>query len=221
MRYEIEGGSLPVVIIHLDNGESVKTEGGAMSWMSPNLKMDTVGGGAGKMFSKMLSGEKMFSNVFTAQGGEGFIACASSMPGSILSFEIAPGKEIICQKSAFLASEMGVEMDIAFNKSLGAGFFGGEGFIMQKLSGHGTAFVEIDGYAKEYVLAAGEQMILDTGYLAAMDATCTMDIRNTGNVKNALLGGDGIFNTVVTGPGRVIVQSMPIAAMAAQLQVRK
>lgn len=221
MRYEIEGGSLPVVIIHLDAGESLNTEGGAMSWMSPNLKMETVGGGAGKMFSKMLSGEKMFSNRYTAEGGEGFIACASSMPGSILAFEIAPGKEIVCQKSAFLASGTGVNMEITLNKNVGAGFFGGEGFIMQKLSGNGTAFIEVDGYVKEYELAAGEQIILDTGYLAAMDATCSVEIKSVGGVKNALLGGEGLFNTVVNGPGKVYIQSMPIAQMAAQLAVKK
>ena len=152
------------------------TEKGAMSWMTPNMKMETSGGGMGKMIGRMFSGENMFQNRYTAEGGAGQIAYASSFPGSILAFEIGNGNEIIAQKSAFLASTDGVTLSVAFQKKLGGGLFGGEGFIMQRLSGNGTAFVEIDGYVKEYELAAGQQMIIDTGYLAAMDATCTMDI---------------------------------------------
>ncbi len=214
MRYEIKGGTLPVVEIFLDNGESINCEGGAMTWMSDNLEMTTEGGGMGKMFSKMLSSEKMFSNTYTAKGGEGFIAFASSFPGAIMAVEVGPGKEIICQKSAYLASTPGVELSIQFQKNVGAGFFGGEGFIMQKISGTGLAFLEIDGSVVEHVLAPGQRIIIDTGYLAMMDGTCTMSIESVKGIKNKLLGGEGFFNTVVTGPGKVALQSMPASAVA-------
>ena len=193
------------------------TEKGAMSWMSPNMKMETVGGGMGKMFGRMFSGESMFVNHYTAVGAPGMIAFASSFPGAIRAFEISPGKDMICQKTAFLASTSGIEMSIFFQKKAGSGFFGGEGFIMQKLSGQGVAFVEFDGYIKEYTLAAGQSILVDTGYLAAMDSTCSMDIKKVPGVKNMLFGGEGVFNTEITGPGRVLLQSMPIGQMAGSL----
>jgi uncharacterized protein (TIGR00266 family) len=217
MKYSIEGEPLPVVICELESNEMMITEKGAMSWMSPNMKMETVGGGVGKMFGRMFSGESMFVNHYTAMGGPGMIAFASSFPGSIRAFDIAPGKEIICQKTAFLASTSNVELSVFFQKKAGAGFFGGEGFIMQKLSGNGVAFVEFDGYIKEYELAAGQSIVVDTGYLAAMDATCSIDIQKVPGVKNMLFGGEGVFNTVITGPGRVLLQSMPIGQMAGTL----
>ena len=217
MRYEIKGGTLPVVEVYLNDGESINCEGGAMSWMSDNLEMTTTGGGVGKVFSKMLTNEKMFSNTYTAKNGEGFIAFASSFPGAIMAVEIAPGKEIICQKSAYLASTPGVELSIQFQKNVGAGFFGGEGFIMQKLSGTGLAFLEIDGSIVEHELAAGQRIVIDTGYLAMMDSTCTMNIESVKGIKNKLLGGEGFFNTVVTGPGKVALQTMPASAVASVL----
>ena len=166
--------------------------------MSPNMKMETVGGGMGKMFGRMFSGESMFTNHYTAQGGPGMIAFASSFPGAIRAFDISPNRDIICQKSAFLASTAGVT-------------------IMQKLSGQGVAFVEFDGYIKEYELSPGQSIVVDTGYLAAMDATCSMEIQKVPGVKNMLFGGEGVFNTVITGPGRVLLQSMPIGQMAGTL----
>lgn len=159
----------------------------------------------------------MFQNIYTANG-DGMIAFASSFPGSIIPFEIAPGKDMIVQKSGFLASESGVELTIHFRKKLGSGFFGGEGFIMQKLSGQGMAFVEIDGAVVEYDLAPGQQMLLDTGYLAAMESTCQMDIQSVAGLKNKFLGGEGFFNTLVTGPGKIWVQTMPISSVAGCLQ---
>lgn len=186
--------------------------------MSPNLKMETSSGGLGKAFSKMFSGESIFQNRYTAMGGPGFITLASSFPGSILKFDISPNAPMVVQKSGFLASSAGVELSIFFNRKFGAGFFGGEGFIMQKLSGQGIAFVEIDGYCKQYTLGPGQQLIVDTGNLAAMDATCSMDIQKVPGVKNMLLGGEGLFNTVVTGPGRVFLQSHPISTVAAAIR---
>ena len=213
MRYEIKGEPLPVVICYLNGGEKVMCEKGAMAWMTPNMKMETGTGGIGKAFSKMFSGESIFHNTYEAQGGDGMIAFPSSFPGSILAFDISQG-EMIVQKGGYLASEPSVEFSIAFQKKLGAGFFGGEGFIMQRLSGNGMAFVEVDGYVVEYELAAGQQMLIDTGYLAAMSGTCTMDIQTVKGIGNALFGGEGLFNTVVTGPGKIYLQTMPINNVA-------
>ena len=215
MEYTIEGGTLPVVICQLRGGESMITERGSMSWMSPNMRMETTtGGGLGKALGRMFAGEALFQNRYTAQGGPGMIAFASSFPGSIRPFSIAPGREIILQKSGFLAAESSVELSVFFQKKLGSGFFGGEGFIMQRLSGHGLAFAEFDGHVVEYDLAPGQSIVVDTGYLAAMDATCSMDIQVVPGVKNMFFGGEGIFNTVVTGPGKVYLQTMPISAVA-------
>lgn len=215
MKYEIVGTPLPAVTCQLEANEAMITERGSMCWMSPNMKMDTnATGGLGKTIGRMFSGESMFQNVYTAQGGSGMIAFASSFPGSIRAYNISPGNEIIVQKSGFLASETTVELSIHMQKKLGAGFFGGEGFIMQKLSGNGVAFIEIDGHAVEYELAAGQSMIVDTGYLAAMSATCTMNIQSVPGLKNKFLGGEGLFNTVVTGPGKVVLQTLPISAVA-------
>ena len=177
MQYKIEGTPLPVVICQMEAGETIITEKGSMSWMTPNVEMETTSnGGFGKALGRMFAGESIFQNKFTAKGGEGLIAFASSFPGDIRAIEITPDKPVIVQKSAFLAGEAGVDLSIFFQKKLGAGFFGGEGFIMQKLSGSGTVFVEIDGSSVEYDLAAGQQMVIDTGYLAMMDATCSMDV---------------------------------------------
>ncbi len=218
MQYEIKGENLPVVICNLASGEAMITERGSMSWMSPNMKMETTSGGLGKVFGRMFSGEAIFQNRYTAVGGSGMIAFASSFPGAIRPLKITPSEGIICQKTAFLASEAGVELSIHFRKKLGSGFFGGEGFIMQKLSGNGMAFLEIDGSAIEYELRPGQSIVVDTGYLAAMSESCTMDIQSVPGIKNALFGGEGLFNTVITGPGKVILQSMPLNTVAATLR---
>lgn len=217
MRYEIKGTPLPVVICNLEQGEKMITESGSMSFMTPNMQMETEAGGIGKAFGRMFSGDSMFRNIYTAQNGEGTIAFASSFPGSIIPFEISSSKEIIVQKSGFLASEMSVELSVHIQKKLGTGFFGGEGFIMQRLSGHGTAFVEIDGAVLEYELASGQSMVIDTGYLAAMEATCSMEIKQVPGLKNKLFGGEGLFNTVISGPGRIWIQTMPINKVAGAL----
>ncbi len=214
MQYEIKGTPLPVVECTLEAGESIVCESGAMSWMSGNMQMETSGGGIGKMFSKALSGESMFQNRYTAQGSQGSIAFASSFPGNIIAVEIRPGQEVVCQKSAFLAATPGVELSIFFQKKVGAGLVGGEGFIMQKLSGNGTAFLEIDGSVVTKELAAGEKLTVDTGYLAMMDSTCSIDIVSVKGIKNKFLGGEGLFNTIVSGPGKVSLQTMPAAQVA-------
>ncbi|MGN1010921.1 MAG: TIGR00266 family protein [Clostridia bacterium] len=213
MNYEIKGGNFPIVVCNLKKGEKMITEKGSMVWMSPAIQMETTGGGVSKMFSKAFSGESIFQNIYTAQA-DAMITFGSSFPGRVVPVEIAPGKELIAQKSAFLASEIGVELSIHFNKKIGAGFFGGEGFIMQKLSGHGTAFIEIDGDLVQYELKPGQKIIVDTGNVAAFDSTVSIDIQKVPGVKNILFGGEGLFHTVLTGPGKIWLQTMPIVNVA-------
>lgn len=218
MKYSIEGTPLPVVICELNSGETMISEGGSMSWMSDNMKMETTSsGGVSKVFGRMLSGESMFLNRYTSIGKTGMIAFASSFPGSIKAFDIRPGSSIIVQKAGFLAASDQVDLSVHFNKKIGAGLFGGEGFIMQKLSGNGTAFIEIDGHAMEYNLGPSDKMVVDTGYLAMMDETCSLDIVAVPGIKNMLFGGEGLFNTVVSGPGRIILQTHPINNVAMSL----
>ena len=218
IRYEIEGGNLPVVICYPEAGQTLCSDSGAMSWMSPNMKMDTnTGGGLKKVFGRMFSGESIFMNEYTAESGRGMIAFASSFPGSIIPYQVTPGNGIIVQKRGFLAMEKGLELSVYLQKRLGKGFFGGEGFIMQRITGNGLVFLEIDGYCKEYDLAAGQSILVDTGYLAAMSESCTMDIQTVKGAKNIFLGGEGLFHTRITGPGKVYIQSMPIINIAQRL----
>lgn len=214
MRYTIKGDSTPVVICELEAGESMMTESGSMVWMSDNFDMKTSGGGLGKALGRMFSGENIFQNIYTAKGGPGMIAFATSFPGSIRAVRVTPDRPVIVQKSAFLCAEPGVELSLFFQNRMKAGLFSGEGFIMQKLSGNDMAFIEIDGHGEEYTLAPGQRIVIDTGNLAMMDASCSIDIRTVGGIKNTLFGGEGLFHTVVTGPGNVVVQSMTINALA-------
>lgn len=219
MEYKIIGEPMPVVEVNLQAGEAMRTESGSMVWMTPNMQMETnAGGGIGKAFGRMMAGESIFQNIYTAQGGPGMIAFGSSFTGSIRAVPIGPGRSVVCQKSAFLASEMGVELSVFFQKKLGAGLLGGEGFIMQRLSGSGMAFLEIDGSVAEYELAAGQSMIVNTGSLAMMDETCTVDVEQVKGMKNMLFGGEGLFNTRVTGPGKIVLQTMTISGLAEALE---
>jgi uncharacterized protein (TIGR00266 family) len=218
IKYEIEGGNLPVLICYPEAYQTLCSENGAMSWMSENMNMETnSGGGIKKMFGRMFSGETIFMNEYTAMGTSGMIAFASSFPGSIIPYHVTPGNGIIVQKRGFLAMEKGLELSVYFQKKFSRGLFGGEGFIMQRISGDGMVFLEIDGYCKEYYLAPGERLIVDTGYVAAMSESCTMDVQTVRGVKNVLFGGEGLFNTVITGPGKVYLQSMPIINTASAL----
>lgn len=220
LKYEIKGDNLPVVICYPTAGQTLITERGAMSWMSPNMQMNTEAGGLGKALGRMLTKESIFQNKYTAMGGDGMIAFASSFPGTIIPMDIGAMGQVIVQKSGFLASESTVSLSTYFNQKIGGGLFGGEGFIMQSLTGTGMAFIEIDGSVIEYNLAPGQSLILDTGYLAAM-VGCTMDVETVPGLKNMFLGGEGIFNTKVTGGpngGHVWVQSMPISQTALSLK---
>ena len=219
MKYNIIGEPMPVVICDVEPGEVLTTESGSMSWMSPNMQMQTTtNGGIGKAFGRIFTGEAMFQNKYTAAGGPGQIAFASSFPGSIRALEVDGANGYILQKGCFLAGTEGVTLSVHMQKKLGAGLFGGEGFIMQKLSGKGTAFVEVDGHAVEYNLAEGQSMVVGTGHLAYMSDTCSIEIKSTGSAKNAIFGGEGFFNTLVHGPGKVVLQSMPVYKLAHAVQ---
>lgn len=213
MKYEIIGGNLPAAICKMEKGDEILCEKGAMSWMDEGIEMETSGGGLGKMFGRAFSGESMFCNRYVAKK-QGEIAFGSSFPGEIRAVEITPGHSVIAQKRSFLASDASVELSVFFQQKISGGFFGGEGFIMQKFSGSGTVLLEIDGSAKEYILGPGEKKIIDTGYLVMMEDTCKLEIEKVKGVKNVLFGGEGLFNTVVTGPGKIVLQTMPINKMA-------
>lgn len=215
IKYEVKGGDLPVLICYPEAGQCLKSERGAMTWMSPNMKMATnAKGGAGGILGRVVTGESIFLNEYRAENGPGMIAFASSFPGSILPVRVSPGNDIIVQKKGFLAMEDHMNLSVAFQKKLGAGLFGGEGFIMQRISGDGMAFLEIDGALVEYELQAGQSLVVNTGYIAAYTGSCTMDVQTVKGVGNVLFGGEGLFNTVITGPGHVYLQSMPIYGVA-------
>lgn len=213
MQYRIEGGSLPALIINLNAGETIISESGGRTWSRGPIVTETKGGSAGKALGRLLSGESLFMSHYTAQG-PAEIAFTSTFPGRIVARELQAGQSVICQKSAFLCATAGVELSAYVQKKLGAGLAGGEGFIMQKVTGPGLAFFEFDGYCPEYDLAAGEELTCDTGVLAMMDETCTMDVRMVKGAKNLLLGGEGLVDTVITGPGKVYLQTMTVANLA-------
>ncbi len=214
MEYQIIGTTMQAVILELDPGETIYSESGAMSWMSGNIQMatNTRGGGLGGMFKRAISGESLFLNEFTSAGGKGIIAFASDFPGKIVP--VLEGQTMIVQKQAFLCAEKTVGLDIHFRKRLGAGFFGGEGFIMQKLTGPGVAFVCLDGEIVEYTLDAGQVLKVDTGHVAMYEPTVEFDIEMVKGFKNILLGGEGLFLTTLRGPGRVWLQTMPTTNLA-------
>ena len=212
MEARITGDSLPVVTCTLSKGETMITENGGMSWMSDGLTMETTtNGGLLKGLGRALSGESLFMNTYTADRDGAEIAFASSFPGRILEFNLGAGQTIIAQKKAFLCSEKSVNLSMHFQKKIGAGLFGGEGFIMQKIEGPGKVYLEIDGDAIERTLASGETLKVDNGYVAAMESTVSMNIETVKGIKNIFLGGEGLFLTTLTGPGKVYLQSMPVS----------
>ncbi len=214
MEYTIKGGSLPAVIIQLEAGESIISQAGGRTWARGDVLTETKSeGGIGKSISRMFTGESPFLSRYTARSTSE-IAFSSSFPGTIIERTLGKGESIIAQKTAFLCATEEIELSTHFQKKLGTGLFGGEGFIMQKITGPGIVFLEIDGYCQEYDLKAGERLVCDTGVLAAMYATCEMDIQRVKGVKNVLFGGEGLFDTVVTGPGKVYLQTMTIPKLA-------
>ena len=217
MEYEIQGGAFPIVVCTLQEGETMKNETGAMAFMTSGMKMDTnTGGGLLKGLGRALSGDTIFLNYFTAERDSeqvGFSACS---PGRIMPIRLDGTNTIIGQKNAFLAAEDSVDIDIHFRKSLGAGLFGGEGFVLQKFSGTGVAFLEIDGEIIKKELAPGEKLLIDPGHLAAMEESVGFDIERVKGAKNILFG-EGLFFSRLTGPGTVWLQTMPISSLARAL----
>ncbi len=218
MNYKIKGDMLPVVICDLNPGESIISESGAMGWMSENFQMSTnMKGGFLGGIGRAFSGESVFLNTYTCKDKPGFIAFPSSFPGQIIAKHLEPGETVICQKGAFLASETSVKLETYFKKKLGAGFFGGEGFILQKLTGPGIVFLEFDGCIEEYNLSPGEVIKVDTGNVAMFESSVEFDIESIKGFKNVFFGGEGLFLTTLKGPGRVYLQTMPIQNLAGQL----
>ena len=215
MEYEISGGSFPTVVCKLQKGETMKDESGAMAFMTSDIKMDTnTGGGLLKGLGRALSGDTIFLNFFTAQSDNQKIAFSACYPGKIIPIKLTGSNTIIGEKNAFLAAEKDVEIDIYFKKKLGAGLFGGEGFILQKFSGTGMLFLEIDGEVIEHELQAGEKILVNQGHIAAMEESVDFDIERVKGVKNMVFGGEGLFFTRLTGPGKVWIQTMPISKLA-------
>ena len=191
MEYEILGGSFPVVECTLKSGESMITQSGSMAYMDPTITMETSSnGGLKKIVGRLFTNEKLFQNIYTSTKDGSKVAFGTCVPGSIMAVKLEQGKSIICQKSSFLASYGSIELSTFFNKKIGAGLFGGEGFIMQKITGNGIVFIEIDGSNKEFVLTEGQQLILSTGYLVSMDETCKIDVQTVKGLKNIILGGE-------------------------------
>lgn len=215
METKIVGEDLPVVICKLKAGETVLTENGGMSWMDNDITMKTTtNGGIMKGLGRALAGESIFMNTYTAEKDDVEIAFASSFPGEILEFDLKEGETIIAQKRAFLCAENTVDISMHFRKKIGAGFFGGEGFIMQKMTGPGKVFLEIDGSLVKKELKAGEKLKIDNGYLAAMTSGVDLNIETVKGVKNIVFGGEGLFLTTLQGPGTVWIQSMPVSKLA-------
>lgn len=215
MEYKISGGSFPTVICTLNQGETMKDESGAMAFMTSEIKMETsTGGGLLKGLGRALSGDTVFLNFFTAEADNQTIAFSSCYPGKIIPIKLDGTNTIIGEKNAFLAAEDGVEIDIYFKKKIGVGLFGGEGFILQKFTGNGMLFIEIDGEVVEHDLAPGEKLLVNEGHIAAMEETVDFDIEMVKGVKNMIFGGEGLFFTKLTGPGKVWIQTMPISKLA-------
>jgi len=221
MEYDIRGTVMQTVDVWLQAGESVYTESGGMAWMTPNVEMETgAKGGLLKGLGRTLTHESFFLTTYACTNGRGLVAFASEFPGKILAFPLEEGQSIICQKDAFMCAESGVELAMHFRKKLGAGFFGGEGFILQKLTGPGTAFVEIAGELTEYELKEGQTLKVDQGHIGAMEPTVDFDISRVKGLKNILFSGEGLFLATVKGPGKVWLQSMPLANLANKIASR-
>lgn len=218
MRYEIFGDTLPAVTVYLNPGESMYTQSGGMSWMTSEISMDTnMKGGLMKGLGRMMSGESLFMATYTSHGNNQSITFASSFPGHIVPIQLEPGVEFICQKTAFLAAEQGVALKATMNKKVMGGLFGGEGFIMQHISGNGVAFLEFDGSVKELMLTPGEKIIVDTGNVAAYEASVGYSAEMVKGFKNVLFGGEGLFLTTLTGPGKVYLQTMSLPDFASKI----
>lgn len=218
MDYKIRGNTLPVVDIELEEGESVFSEAGGMAWMSSNIEMETsTRGGLGKGLGRMLSGESLFMTTYRCTSGTGVVSFCMEAPGNVIPFEFKEGQSLICQRDAFMVAEEGVEVESKMTKKLSTGFFGGEGFFLQKISGTGRVFLELTGEITEYTLEEGQTLKVDPGYIGAFEPTIDYSINRVKGLKNMMFGGEGLFLATLTGPGKVWLQSMPLANLAGKI----
>lgn len=218
MRFEGSGETMQSVEVHLAPGESVFSESGGMAWMRGNVQMETsTHGGLMSGLGRALAGESLFMTTYTCQDGTAQITFTPEAPGKLLQLDLGPGESIIAQKDAFMLAESSVEMQIHFRRKLGAGLFGGEGFILQKISGPGTVFLEIPGELRLYNLSPGETIRVDPGHLALFEPSVEYDIAMVKGVRNILFGGEGLFLATLRGPGKVWLQTMPLSNLAAKL----
>lgn len=218
MNYEIHGTVMQAVDVHLREGESVFTESGGMAWMKGDVEMATnTRGGLMSGLGRALTGESLFMTTYTCNRGKAVVTFTPETPGKVVAFDLGEGESLICQKDAFMAADETVQLAMHFRKKLGAGLFGGEGFILQKVTGPGTVLLEIPGEVREYELAGGEGMKVDPGHIAAFEPTVDYDIARVRGVKNILFSGEGLFLATLSGPGKVWLQSMPLANLARKL----
>jgi len=218
IKYQIRGANLPVLDMQLKEGESVFTEAGGMAWMTENISMKSgMKGGLKNSLKKMLSGESLFMVDYTCDESMGSIAFCTEFPGKILPFKLKENESLICQRDAFMVAETSVNLEMEFTKKIGVGFFGGEGFFLQKITGPGKAFLEISGEVTEYELDKGKKLKIDPGYIAAFEPTVNYHIDRVKGFKNILFGGEGLFLATLEGPGKVWLQSMPLANLAWRL----
>ncbi len=207
MRYRIIGQTVPAVECELNKGESMFTQSGAMIWQTQGLTMSTNGrGGIARSLGRMFTGESIFMNNYTSEVDGAVIAFGSTVPGTVVPVDISQG-ELICQKGAFLCAEQSVDIKAAFAKKFSSGLFGGEGFILQRLFGRGMAFLEVDGDMVERILAPGEVIKVDTGNVVAFENTVNYEVETVKGLTNIIFGGEGLFLTRLTGPGRIILQT--------------
>ena len=218
MEYEIKGSVMQSLEMRLGYGEAIYTESGGMAWMTEGIDMETSGrGGIGKMLGRALSGESLFLTTYRSNTDGAMITFVPDAPGKIIPLNLPAGNSIIAQKDAFMCAEDSVELAMHFRKKLGAGLFGGEGFIMQKLTGPGMAFVQISGEVVEYNLQSGQKLKIDTGHIAMFEPSVDYDIQRVKGFKNVLLGGEGLFLATLTGPGRIWLQTMPLNNLAMRI----
>lgn len=209
MNYKIIGETVPAVEVNLNKGESMYTQSGAMSWKTPGIKMETnTKGGIMKGLGRMLSGDSFFMNTYTAEQDNQTIAFASTVPGAIMSFDLTGTPGLIAQKGAFLCAEPNVNLKVALTKKFSAGLFGGEGFILQDISGSGNVFLEVDGDKVVKELQPGETIQVDTGNVVAFEKTIKYEIETVKGFGNIFFGGEGLFLTKLTGPGKVVLQTL-------------
>ncbi len=219
MEYTIHGTVMQALEVKLKQGESMYTESGGMAWMTEGIEMKTSGrGGLGKSIGRMLSGESFFMTTYTCRVPEGMITFTPEAPGKVIPLKLQAGHSMICQKDAFMCAEESVELSMHFRKKLGAGLFGGEGFILQKLTGPGLAFVEIAGEIEMVELAAGQKLKIDPGHIAMYEPTCSYDVTMVKGLMNWIGGGEGLFLATVTGPGKVWLQTLPLSNLAGKLK---